>query len=212
MKTILSAPRVSAPRVSAPRVSAPRASAGALLALLALLALACDPRAGGGGGASPSDISSPPADLPAPAADEPVEALTPSLWVETRADGAGRVRAEVRYARRADQAAPRAVELFVEHPSSLAYIGAEPLEAAVAAGKELVVQRRDATRLRVVLMSPASLALIGGGGLAALSFEGALEEGAAVRIVPRAPYFAPAEANEGVVLAPPSSALTSGEE
>ncbi len=163
--------------------------AAALLALAALTT-ACDQHAG------------PPAGAPPGATIEEADE-TLSLRFVSLVDDVATV--DVSYLRRDTQAAPRMMELWLHVGADLAFVDAEPLEALELAGKELVVQPRDDGVLRLVVYAANNLATIDSGPIARLTLSthsGQLSD-AAVTIEERMPMFAPADANEGVLLGPP---------
>lgn len=118
---------------------------------------------------------------------------------------AGMVGVDVRYTHKANQAAPRMMELYLAYDAGLTFDHAEPLAATTAAAKELVVQDKGG-RLRVVVYASSNTATLGSGALARFFFRAADVNGAkggTVSLESKLPIFAPAEANDGLLLGPP---------
>jgi hypothetical protein len=215
---------LSALPLSALSLSALPLSALPLSALLtAALLMACE--GGGGGGAGRGALLTGAAEEALPTGanlDElsPTLSLLPAQGQGAGAEGVGAegvgaegVGAEgvgaaltLHYFRRDGQVAPRAAELFVSYPAELSFVSARVGEALIVASKDLVVQTPRAGLLRVIVMSTGNLNTLSSGPLATLSWRGPSAALAAVRIQPRATYFAPADANLGVTLSPSDDA------
>jgi hypothetical protein len=99
---------------------------------------------------------------------------------------------------------------MIDHPEGLTFERAEPLSAVQIASKQLIAQPSEG-HVRVIIMSPGNLNTLESGPLARFVFQGTASAGAP-RLRERTPYFAPLSANEGVTLAPATSAApASGE-
>ena len=117
----------------------------------------------------------------------------------------GVVAADVSYTHKADKAAPRMMELYLAYDAGLTFDHAEPLAATTAAGKELVVQDKGG-RLRVIVYASSNTTTLGSGALARFFFRAPDVNGAkggTVSLESKMPIFAPAEANDGLLLGPP---------
>ena len=205
----LSALPLSALSLSALPLSAPPLSA----LLTAALLMACE--GGGGGGAGRGALLTGAAEEALPTGanlDElsPTLSLLPAQGQGAGAEGVGAegvgAALTLHYFRRDGQVAPRAAELFVSYPAELSFVSARVGEALIVASKDLVVQTPRAGLLRVIVMSTGNLNTLSSGPLATLSWRGPRAALAAVRIQPRATYFAPADANLGVTLSPSDDA------
>ena len=173
------------------------------LSILALL-IACDPR--GASGLNDGPVSAEPT-VEGPIGIANIEELehTLSFEREVRAEDAHDVVSfALYYVRRPNQHAPRTVELMVDFPASMSFMGATPLSAVTLASKELIVQQPSPGVLRVVILAAGNLNYLETGPLARFSFKGE-HNGGALSVRERVPYFAPLNANEGVTLAPPTS-------
>ena len=95
--------------------------------------------------------------------------------------------------------APRMMEVHLRL-TGLTHIESEPLSAATAAGKQLVVQEQEGATLRVVLYATGNTSRLDSGPLARLRLHGA---GGTVELLDRRPIFAPPEADAGVTLGAP---------
>lgn len=137
------------------------------------------------------------------------EAVDPSLTLalvaqEVSPEG---LTVALRYQRRAGAEGPRAAEIFLETSENLRLEGAEPLEAAQAAGKTLVVQAPSPGLLRVILYSTSDLREMESGALARLRFSRGGEGEARVDFAAGQVSLAPAGAARGMLL---SDALVVG--
>ena len=142
-----------------------------------------------------------PAPVPAIETQNPVANETLRLATVTSSDS--QLVVDVLYAPRAEQPGPRAVELHLRASPSLTYVSGSALEAASRAGKQLVVQGADTGALRVLLYGTGSLDRIAAGALCRLTFSRAPGQPATLELQPHMPVFAPAEANDGVLLGGP---------
>lgn len=142
---------------------------------------------------------------PASTADKSTQPLGPlptlALQVAERTGDA--VVVDLVYAPDDGAEGPRAVELWMTHSSHLTYESATPLAAVEAAGKTLVVQPKEGAELRTILYSAASLETIGAGPLVRYRFRVTKPGAATVEIMERMPIFAPAAANQGLMLPKP---------
>ena len=142
----------------------------------------------------------------------PVETspLTLSLRAAPASEvAAGTVAVDVNYVHKASRTAPRMMELYVRYADGLTYESAVPLAAVTAAGKQLVVQDQGGGLLRVVVYASGNTATLASGALARLTFGISGTPSGTVSLESRMPIFAPAEANDGVLLGPPLT-LTPG--
>ncbi len=115
------------------------------------------------------------------------------------------VTVDVVYQRREGQAAPRMMELWLDHGADLTFEDGAALSALETAGKELVVQRPAEGTLRLVAYAATNVAVVDSGPIARLTFTvrpGAGDD-AYIAIEDRMPLFAPATANDGVLLGAP---------
>lgn len=112
---------------------------------------------------------------------------------------------QLHYHRREHQVAPRTAEVLIEYPEELTLSGVTGLEATTRAQKDLIVQHPTPGRVRLVWMSIGHLGTIDSGPLAELTFSGAASARSAVHILslPQRPWFAPAAANDGVMISEP---------
>lgn len=102
-----------------------------------------------------------------------------------------------------DHAGPRVMELTLKHSPSLKYISAIAGEALQQAGKQLIVQTPGSDRVRAVAYSSISLQDIDTGTLLSLRFERKEPGKATVEILTEKPIFAPAAANQGLIVSDP---------
>ncbi|PKN56176.1 MAG: hypothetical protein CVU56_17475 [Deltaproteobacteria bacterium HGW-Deltaproteobacteria-14] len=135
---------------------------------------------------------------PAVSADEAPETL--ALALGPRADEV--ITVDLVYRRRAEQVAPRMMELWIDRGPGLTYLGAESLAATMAADKDLVVQDRG-DALRIVVYASSNLTELDSGPLARLTFRRVAGADATLTLIPQLPIFAPASANDGLLLGPP---------
>ena len=139
----------------------------------------------------------------APAAQPATDAPQAETLALREGPAAGdRVTVDLLYARRDGQVAPRMMELWLEVGPGLAWAGATALDAVEAAGKELVVQPSDGA-LRVIVFASSNTTTLDSGGLARLAFRPTGAGAATVALVAQLPVFAPASANDGLLLGPP---------
>jgi len=148
------------------------------------------------------DGGPPPADPPAAAA-APVEEARTTLALSASAESDASVTVHVAYNRLAGQEGPRVVELHLRHSANLAYDSAEPMSAASAAGKRLVVQDRGDGTLRVLLFGTQTLDRLDSGPLLKLALRRLDDAAATLEVLGDKPVFAPAETNTGLTLPPP---------
>jgi len=141
----------------------------------------------------------PEAAAPQSAIEDTGETLKLALISET----ADEVVAELYYTPRDDMKRPRVMELMVKASAELMYVSAERLEAAEAAGKQLVVQRKDEGVLRTILFATNNLNLMGPGALIRYRFKRIGTASARLELLPTLPIFAPADANDGLMLQEP---------
>jgi len=128
-----------------------------------------------------------------------IEEAPETLSLALEASAGDVVTVDLVYARRAEQAAPRMMELWVSY-DGLTYLGAESGAAVERAGKRLVVQEQPG-ELRLVVYAADNLAVVESGPVARLSFRRGGSDGS-VALQARDPFFAPAAANDGVLLGP----------
>ncbi len=133
----------------------------------------------------------------------PIEASPLTLSLAAAPAAPGTVALDVNYLHKVNHAAPRMMELYVRHADGWTFQGAEPLTATTAAGKELVVQDQGGGLLRVIVYASGNTATLASGGLARLTFTAPDKASGTVSLESRMPIFAPAEANEGLLLGPP---------
>jgi hypothetical protein len=167
--------------------------ANLLLCLTALLAL----------GACQSD-EAPEAEAPAPAAsglpDDALAAGGATLRLTVVERKAGSVLVDLGYYPGEEAALPRAAEVWLSHGPGLQYVSSEPLKATAASGKSLVVQPREGGKVRSIVYSTANLDTLQPGPVARYRFEVLSEGPLWLEVERRMPTFAPAEANQGILL------------
>jgi len=106
------------------------------------------------------------------------------------------------YVRGTSAEAPRVVEMFVRHSENLSFESVTPGDAATAAGKEVIVQVKDAQTLRVLLFSSSSTKTIDSGTLATIHLD--RNPGRAhAEILLDKPLFAPQSAQDGLAVSDP---------
>lgn len=154
--------------------------------------------AGCGSGGAPE----PGGDAP-PAVESPGSGAGVTLSLALRQEDAASAVVEVGYARSPGREGPRVMEVHLGLPSGVTLAASEPLDAARAAGKQVVVQTEPEGRLRVVVFSPTSLERVDSGPLVRLALQRAPGAAGAVSFLPELPVFAPLETNEGVVFGEP---------
>ncbi len=133
----------------------------------------------------------------------PIEDSGTTLSLAAAGESADLVTVRLDYRRRAEQEGPRAAELFVALSDNLAYDSSEAGAAALAAGKQLVVQDKGGGELRVLLFGTQSLDRLDSGALLSLDLRRTGAGPATVEVLDRQPLFAPAESNTGVLLPEP---------
>ena len=138
-----------------------------------------------------------PAPAAAPAATAPTAATLTLVSGEATAT---EVAVDLHYARDPARPGPRMMELHLRVTGDLAYLHAERLAAAEAAGKDLTVQPRDDGTLRVLLFTTTNVNRLGPGPLARLWFA---RGAGTVTLLEQSPIFAPPEADLGVTLGQP---------
>ena len=116
-----------------------------------------------------------------------------SSWLSVRLD----------FNRRPGKQGPRVAEILLGHSDNLAFVSAEAQGAVTAAGKELVAQARDGGVVRLVNVGTASLTELESGPLARLDLRKTGTGPATLKVLPEMPIFAPAEANQGLLLPEP---------
>ncbi len=109
----------------------------------------------------------------------------------------------VSYARGSEATGPRVVELFIRHSEHLVFDSAVAGDAATAAGKELIVQERDAQTLRVLLFSSSNALSLDTGTLATLRMKRSSAAPAQAEILLGQPMFAPQTAEQGLRVSDP---------
>ena len=169
------------------------ATTKALAGLGALLILACQ------GGPAPSE--GPPASEPEGGADTSLAKTTLQLTVLDQSEDALSVRLDLN--RRADSQGPRVAEILLRHSDNLRFVSTEAQEAVTTAGKELVAQARDDGVVRLVIFGTTSLSELDSGPLARLEFRKTGTGKATLSVLPEMPIFAPAAANQGLLLPEP---------
>ncbi len=107
------------------------------------------------------------------------------------------------YERATDASGPRIVEVLVRHSETLQLEEGVPGSAAVAAGKDVIVQRRDPTTLRVLVFSSSNTQELDSGVLAVLRLNRTSEAPARAEILLDKPLFAPQSAQRGLTVSDP---------
>lgn len=110
---------------------------------------------------------------------------------------------DLAYTRKALSPGPRVMEAFLRFSDNLRYSSATQGEAIVAAGKTLVVQKREKGLLRIMAFSATSISELDSGLLATLRFEKTGTGTATLEILTDRPIFAPAETNQGLLVSDP---------
>ena len=98
---------------------------------------------------------------------------------------------------------PRVVELQLEYSSNLNYINHKKGGTLEKSDKQLHVQELENNQLRLVVFAIDNTNEIDTGRLATLTFKKLDGEKSTVRILTDSPIFAPAEANEGLLVSEP---------
>lgn len=165
------------------------------------LALACGAAVAGCSG---EEGAAPP--LP-PAAEAPTEAPAPeqeaTLALYAAEATPDQLQVDLRFRREAGVEGPRAVEIFLQLSENLTLEGFEPLDAAQAAGKTLVVQEPRPGEVRVILYATSNLAPLESGGLARLRLARRDASASRVDFIAERVNLAPAAAAQGLRLAEP---------
>ena len=154
------------------------------------------------GACAEQTAKAPPAD-PTPPAEAAIGLTGATLELRAvEAEGADTV-VDLHFNRGDIEEAPRMMELRLRL-SGLRYVKSEPLSAATAAGKELVVKDEDDGTLRTVLFATGNLNRLDTGPLVRYRLARVGSAGAArVEILSQRPVFAPARADQGVTLGRP---------
>lgn len=105
----------------------------------------------------------------------------------------------LRYTPGIDSIRPRAFEVYLDHPG-LSLISAEGGDALEVAGKELVVQTKGESRLRLVGLSRSNVTEVEAGTLANLQFRRVGTAPVTLTILTDRPVFAPLAANAGLLI------------
>jgi hypothetical protein len=147
---------------------------------------------------APDDAPSGPANDAASGA--PIESRAATFSLRAVARSGEWLDVALDYRRGDGQAGPRAAELWLSHSADLTFEDAQPLAAVQAAGKRLVVQQAAAGELRLVIFGTQDLTRLDTGPVGRLRFLRASAGPARLELLARIPFFAPDEANEGVVL------------
>ena len=169
--------------------AATRAFAG----LSALLLLACQ------GGPAPS--AGPSTSEPESGVEASLGNATLQITVLEQTEDALSVRLD--FNRRPDKQGPRVAEILLRHSDNLAFVSAEVQGAVTEAGKELVAQAKDGGVVRLVVFGTTSLSELESGPLARLDLKKTGPGKATLSILPEMPIFAPAPANQGLLLPEP---------
>lgn len=98
---------------------------------------------------------------------------------------------------------PRVMDVYLRLSGNLEYVSSEKGRALIDSSKELVVQRKGENMLRLVSYSSTSINELRSGVLAHLVFRKTDDMRAQVEILTDAPIFAPAQANEGLLVGEP---------
>ena len=133
----------------------------------------------------------------------PIEASPLTLSLAPAPATPGTVAVDVNYLHKVNHTSPRMMELYVRHADGWTFQSAEPLTATTSAGKELVVQDQGGGLLRVIVYASGNTATLASGGLARITFTAPDKASGTISLESRMPIFAPAEANEGLLLGPP---------
>ena len=102
------------------------------------------------------------------------------------------------YDRAPDQKGPRMAEIVIRHSGNVRFDHVEAGEAAMAAGKRVIVQAQDETTMRVLVFATQNTTEVDSGTLATLYMERTDEESARAEILLDKPVFAPRAALEGL--------------
>lgn len=114
-------------------------------------------------------------------------------------DEAGVYELHVEYARGADAAGPRVVELRLEHSDNVSLLDFASGEAVERAGKELRVQERDGV-FRTIVYSSSNIVELDSGRIATLRLKRDGAEQGRVSILVDQPIFAPQLAEQGLLV------------
>jgi hypothetical protein len=99
-------------------------------------------------------------------------------------------------------ASPRVAEIWVAHADGIVFESAEAGDSLTRAEKQLVAQERDG-RVRLVVFSAGNTNSIESGTIAELRFRRNGAARARFEILSESPIFAPAKANQGLVIGAP---------
>ncbi len=128
-----------------------------------------------------------------------IEHLPPVLGLQPQPTVVdGEVAVTISYARPADEPAPRLAEFHFQVGSGLTFVRAEPLDAVVKAGKQLVAQVHPGNVLRLLIFSTANLNTLDSGPLATLVFQRTGTGPTTLDLLDQRPIFAPPEADLAV--------------
>jgi hypothetical protein len=100
----------------------------------------------------------------------------------------------------ADAVQPRVAELRVQLSSDVTFASATAGDALTDAGKELISQVEPGNIVRLVALSAGSATTIGGGTLATISISRKGSGPSSAELLLDRPLFAPAEANDGLLV------------
>jgi hypothetical protein len=175
---------------------------------LALVGLfACSGERGRSVDASPPTVDAappPPVDAAPPPPDQGpvITATTPTLALAATPAPAGQLAARLDYVRRPAQTGARLAELRLAVGAGLEFSHALAGPAATRAGKTVTTRVKADGTLRVIVMSPASVTHLKSGPLATLYFKPRAEGPRDLTLKTERPWFAPVQANQGIVLPP----------
>lgn len=137
-----------------------------------------------------------------PAEHVPRDAAAPVVSSELNLEASGDDLSLI-YVRAAGAPGPRVAEIIIQHSDNLRFDSAEPGEAATAAGKNVIAQRRGATTLRVTMFAYSNTEELGTGLLARLQMTRADDRPAHAEILLDKPLFAPRLAQRGLKVSDP---------
>ena len=109
---------------------------------------------------------------------------------------------ELKYHRRTQQVGARSMELFLEYPPHLQLQNYLPASSVQTAEKQLIIQNKEPGISRVIVYGINTKELASG-TLFQFTLQGKRQSGDLLYIRDKFPLFAPAQANEGVVLGQP---------
>ncbi|MCU0661490.1 MAG: hypothetical protein MUC50_04085 [Myxococcota bacterium] len=104
------------------------------------------------------------------------------------------------FERTLDSAGPRVAELRLSLSPDLTFVSAQAGSALSESGKELIAQAEDGGVVRLVAVSASSVAEIGSGVLATVKVQRRGSGPSTAELLLETPLFAPAEANEGLLV------------